>query len=283
MTDKVFLHYTQAELDRNFDQRTWAPNALELIARSPVLAAETRRRLRHDANISYGLTADEALDVFPCGHPGAATHVFVHGGAWRNFTKDDYSFVAGGFVPRGINLVMVNFAKILQVPLPEMVAQVRRALIWVQQNLVRWGGDPKRLYLSGHSSGAHLGAMALITAGDALPAGAYKGAALVSGPYDMEPVLLSARSSYVKLSKAEERELSPVLQAARMPCPALILSAENDTDEFQRQSREFAAALERAGKLLGAIRLPGLNHFEIMETFGDPKSALIEAIVGKLA
>ena len=57
---KVYLHYTQAELDRNFDQRGWVPNALEVIGRYPVLAKATRARLRHEANVAYGPSADES-------------------------------------------------------------------------------------------------------------------------------------------------------------------------------------------------------------------------------
>ena len=280
----VFLHYTQAELDRNYDQRTWAPNALELIGRYPMLSAATRRRLPHEANVAYGPSADEVLDIFGCGQAGAPTQVFIHGGAWRNFTKDDYSFAAEAFVGNGINAVLVNFAKILQLPLPLMVNQTRRAIAWAVKNVARWGGDPRRIYVSGHSSGAHQAAMSLAlgwsdqdVADDAI-----RGAHLVSGPYDLEPVLLSARSAYVKLSKQEEHDLSPQRHAARMRCPIFIAYGEHDTDEFQRHSRDFAAALDRVGKLNAVQRFPGLNHFETMQAFNDPHSALVQAIVSRM-
>lgn len=277
---KIYLHYTQAELDRNFDQRNWVPSAMEVIGRYPGLAAATRERLRHKADISYGPTADERLDIFPAGTKGAQTQIFVHGGAWRNFTKDDYSFAAEAFVGHGINTVMVNFAKLPQVRLPDMVAQVHRAIAWVHRNIEQWDGDRERIYLSGHSSGAHLAAMALIQGwtAEGLPERTIKGAHFVSGPYDLEPVLLSARSSYVKLTKAEEGELSPLRHASRIKCPVFIGYAENDTDEFQRQSRVFAAALNEVGRLNGSHRFSGLNHFEIMEAFGDADSLLAKAI-----
>lgn len=281
----VFLHYTQAELDRNYDQRGWAPNALEVINRYPAQSEAALRAHPREANVPYGTTPDEVLDIFPCGKPGAPTQVFVHGGAWRNFTKDDYSLVAAGYVPHGINLVIINFSKVLQVPLPVMVDQTRRAISWAVKNVARWQGDPARIYLSAHSSGAHQAAMALIKgfAEFGVADDAIRAAQLVSGPYDMEPVLLSARSSYVKLDKQEEHDLSPARHADRIRCPVFIAYAEHDTDEFQRHSREFAAALDRAGRLAGVQRFAGLNHFEIMEALGKPEGELVRAIVARMA
>jgi arylformamidase len=75
---------------------------------------------------------------------------------------------------------------------------------------------------------------------------------LVSGPYDLEPVLLSARSSYVKLTKTEEHEFSPQRHVALIKCPVFIGYAEHDTEEFQRQSREFSVALNNTGRFRAA-------------------------------
>lgn len=272
MAKTVFLHYTQEELNRNFDQRSWVSNALEVIARYPVLSAATRARFEHRANVPYGSGPDETVDIFPARN-GGPVQVFVHGGAWRNFSKDDYAFPVDAYVPAGINTVVVNFTNLPKVRLPEMVDQVRRAIEWVYRNARSFGGDPEQLYLSAQSSGAHLSAMALTMDNFA------KAATLVSGPYYLEPVMLSKRSDYVKLSEAEVRELSPGLQAHRIRCPVIVGYAENDTDEFQRQSREFAAALDKAGRLTRLMRLPGVNHFELMECFRDPAHPLVRAIL----
>src|SRR4051812_10714804 len=108
MTDKVYLHYTQAELDRNFDQRNWVKNALEIIGRYPELSKATRARLKH-YSAAYGSGPDETLDIFPAAKSPAPVQVFVHGGAWKNFTKDDYSFPADAYVPAGIPTGGLNF------------------------------------------------------------------------------------------------------------------------------------------------------------------------------
>ena len=245
MTKPVFLHYTQQELDRNFDQRGWVPNALEVIERFSARSRETRARLEHRANVPYGPGDDETLDIFPAPRSRGHVQIFVHGGAWKNFTKDDYSFPADSFVPAGVHTVVVNFTNLPNTRLPQMIDQVRRAFEWVYRNAESFGGDRAKLYVSAQSSGAHLSAAALQTdwATRGLTRDLIQAATLISGPYYLEPVVLSARSAYVKLSAEEVQSLSPGLHAGSMSCPVVLGYAERDTDEFQRQTREFAAAL----------------------------------------
>lgn len=273
-TPRVFLHYTQEELNRNFDQRGWAKNALELIARYPLLARATRERFAHHANLRYGEHPDELLDVFPALNASGIVQVFVHGGAWKNFTKDDYSFVADSYVPAGVHTVVLNFSKLPAERLPAVVQQVCRGILWVRENAASFGGDADRIFVSSQSSGSHLAATAL----ESGRLGFVRAATLVSGPYYLEPVVLSHRADYVKLEPHEVKALSPGLHAERMPCPVTLAYAENDTDEFQRQSREFAAALKQAGRLQKLVRCAGVNHFELMEKYADPRHELVRAI-----
>lgn len=273
MTKLVYLHYTQEELNRNFDQRAWVSNALEVIARYPVLSKATRERFEHRANIAYGRHPDEMLDIFPV-RGGGPIQIFVHGGAWKNFTKDDYSFAAEAYVPAGATTVLLNFSKLPAVRLPAVVDQVRRGIEWVRANALSFGGDPSQVFVSAQSSGAHLAAAALQRGGLEF----VRAAALVSGPFYLEPVVLSHRADYVKLEPDEVHELSPGLHPTKMPCPVLMAYAQDDTDEFQRQSRVFAAELERLGRLTGLIRCPDVNHFELMECFTNPRHELIRAI-----
>lgn len=272
----VFRHYTQAELDRNYDQRGWVANAAEVIARYAVSSTATRQRRKFET-ASYGPSAAEALDIFACGKAGTPTLIFIHGGAWQNFTKDDFSLVADGFIDHGINVVVVNFAKIAAVRLPGMVEQVRRAITWTRANAAGFNADPGRLYICGQSSGAHLAASALV-APCGTPTEGVRGLILISGPYDLEPVLLSARASYVKLDSAEAAALSPQRHVARLTCPVWMFYGEHDTDEFQRHSREMSEAIRQAGLLAGLTRLNGLNHFETVEELGKPDSPIAQAI-----
>ena len=278
--EKVFLDYTQAELDDAYDQRMWAPNAAEVIARYATASAAARARLRYRADLRYGPGAAETLDLFPAAVAGGPVHVFVHGGAWRGGDKDSYSFPAETFVGAEAHYVALNFGQLPEARLPELADQVRRAIAWVYRNAGRLGGDPERLYLSGHSSGAHLAAVALTTDWPALglPRAVIKAALLAGGMYDLRAPLLSARSRYVQVTREEEDALSPLRHVGRIRCPIALAHGERESPEFRRQAADFAAALGAAGLGPEVTVGPGLNHFELLETLGRP-----DGVLGRIA
>lgn len=273
---KVFLDYTQEELDRAYDQTVWAPNQDELIARYATRSAATRQRLKFKPDIAYGPTADEVLDFFPTDKEAAPIHVFVHGGAWRGGSKDFYSFPADTFVPAGAIYVALNFANIPTVRLPEMADQIRRAIAWLYGNAASFGGDRDRIFLSGHSSGGHLAAVLLTTDWVALnlPRDIIKGGVCASGIYDMHPAMLSSRRNYVTLSPAEEMALSPLAHLDFISCPVGVAHGTRESPEFQRQARAFVAELAAGGYRHEFAVLDGLNHFEVCDSLADAHSPL---------
>jgi len=154
-----------------------------------------------------------------------------------------------------------------------MADQVRRAVAWVYKNAASFGGDPNRIYVSGHSSGAHLAGVVLTTDWKkefGLPSDILKGGLLISGMYDLKPVRLSARSNYVKFDDAMEQALSSQRHLDKLSAPLIVAHGTLETPEFQRQTREFAAAVKAAGKPVELIVCEGYNHFEMAETFGNP-------------
>jgi arylformamidase len=275
----VFLDYTQEELDRAYDQRAWVANAEALIARHGELSRAAKQRCRFTTE-RYGPHADEILDYFPAAASAGArapVHIFVHGGAWRALTKDESAFAAPLFVESGVAFVALNFSVIPKVRLPEMAEQCRRAIVWLHHNVARLGGDPGRLYLSGHSSGGHLAAVLLTTdwrtRGLAHPP--FRAGLCASGVYDLGPVLLSARSSYVKLTKEEESALSPMRHLDRVACPITVAFGDGETPEFKRHARDFAAALAaQHGAPPPLIEGRNLNHFELGLTLGERNGVL---------
>ena len=274
---KVFLDYDQAALDRAYDQPSWAPNMQAVLARRAAAADAVRARLGAPQRFAYGATPVEQLDVFATARSNAPVMVFIHGGAWRGGDARSQAFAAEMFVKAGAHLVLPDFAVVMDVGLDGMVAQVRRAVAWVAANAARFGGDARRIFVGGHSSGGHLTGNVLITdwARDfQLPADLVKGGLCMSGMYDLAPVRLSARSSYVKFDDRIERELSPIRHLARVRCPVVVAYGERDSPEFQRQSREWAEALRSVGRLHALVVGPGLNHFEMPELLADPSSPL---------
>lgn len=283
MPGTVFLHYTQAELDRAYEQRAWAGNAATVIASYGTASRAVQAHYRYTTE-RYGPSADEVLDLYPPVSPPAGPapiHVFVHGGAWKSLTKDDSAFPAPAFVENGVIYVALNFSVLPQVRLPEMIAQCRRAIVWVRNNAARFGGDPERIFLSGHSSGGHVAGVLLTTdwPAEGLARSPLRAGICASGMYDLGPVLLSARSTYVKLDKAEEDALSPMRHLDRVTCPIAVAYGDAESPEFQRHARDFAAALK--AKVRPASQLlvgKGMNHFEIALTLGEA-----DGLLGKVA
>jgi arylformamidase len=274
---KVFLDYDQAALDRAYDQAAWAPNMQEVLQRRAAASDAVRARLGPPRRVAYGPTPIEQLDVFVTTRPDAPVMVFLHGGAWRGGEARAQAFAAELFVRSGAHLVLPDFATVMDVGLDGMVAQVRRAVAWVARNAPTFGGDPARIHVGGHSSGGHLAANVLVTdwAKDfGLPADLVKGGLCVSGMYDLKAVRLSARSSYVTFDDRIEHELSPQRHLDRLRAPVVVAYGERDSPEFQRQSREFAAALDRAGRLRALLVGQGMNHFEIPETLASADGLL---------
>ena len=286
MSDTIFLRYTKAQLDRNYDQRAWVKNADEVIARYVSRSVEARGILSCELDIAYGDGPDDRLDWFHASAPSAPVLVFIHGGAWRNFTKNDFSFVAQPFVAAGCHVAVLNFPKAPAVRVPAILEQVRGGIVWIHRNLGRFGADPSRIFIAGHSSGAYTTAMMLLTdwSHRGLPGrDIFRNAFCLSGTYDLKPIILSARGSYIHLEGTEQHDLSPIRHLECAGTRTMVAYCEGDTDEFQRHSREFAAALEQRGLLLDRLRVPGLNHFEIIEAFADARSSLHAAVLGHIA
>ena len=272
---KVFLDYDQAELDRAYDQAAYAPNIDQLRKRRIANSQLVIKRIGEPDRVAYGPTEIEKLDIYGCPRAGAPIMIFIHGGAWKNGIAREHAFAAEMFVKSGANFVVPDFASVEQVggSLLTMADQVRRAIAWVYTNGANFGGDPKRLYVCGHSSGAHLTSCALITdwqAGYNMPADIIKGGICISGMYDLKPVRLSARSNYVKFDDRTEQELSAIRQLDRLKAPVIVAYGSEETPEFQRQNRDFAAAIKAAGKPVELTLCEQYNHFEMAETLANP-------------
>ena len=275
---KVFLDYDQQALDAAYDQAVYAPNRDQILARLAHTSELVRRRLGPPQRFAYGELPIEGLDVYRTTKPQAPICVFVHGGAWRAGLARDYAFPAETLVRAGAHFVALDFNNVLETngDLMPMAEQVRRGIAWVHANAGKLGGDPARLYVCGTSSGAHLSGVAATT--DA----PVKGYTLCSGMYDLRGPRLSKRSSYVNFTDEIEEALSPQRHIAAIRAPIVLVYGSLETPEFQRQSRDFADALTRAGKAAEIIRAEGYNHFEIAETLGNPYGPLGRALLAQM-
>jgi arylformamidase len=283
----VWLELDQKALDDAYDQLVYAPNLPQITGRYATNSEAVRARLGAPQRHAYGPSAIEGLDLYPTAQPNAPIQIFLHGGAWRVGLAKEYGFPAEPFVRAGAHFVVPDFVNVIDSggDLMKMAEQVRRAIAWVHKNARSFGGDPDRLYLSGHSSGAHLAGTALIADWHRefdLPQDCIKGALLCSGMYDLKPVRLSARSRYVTFTDAVEQALSTQRHLERIACPVVLAHGTLETPEFQRQTRDFAAALEAAHKPVRRLVGEGYNHFEIAETLANPYGLLGRAALAQM-
>jgi arylformamidase len=270
----VWLDMDQDELDAAYDQTAYAPMIEQHRARFASMSAEARKHLGEPLRLAYGPSEPEKLDIFKAKQPNAPMFVFIHGGAWLRGEAKNYAFPAEMFVNAGAHYIALDFVPVglANGDFTVMAEQVRRAVAWVYKNAEKFGGDRNRLYVGGHSSGGHLCGVCAVTDWDpyGIPADAVKGWMCMSGMYDMKPVRLSKRSSYIKFTDAMEHAMSAQRQIDKISALLVITYGTNESPEFQRQSRDFAAAINAAGKPVTLIEAQNYNHFEMCETVGNP-------------
>ena len=259
--------------DRQYNNRARVPEALQLLQRWAEASALARKRMVCLLDQAYGDEPGEQLDVFPAKASGAPVLVFIHGGYWRSLDKSDHSFVAPAFVKAGAMVVVPNYALCPAVGIEQIALQTTRALAWVWRNAARFGGDPARIIVVGHSAGGHLAAMLLACrwteVGADLPARLLAGAMSLSGLFDLAPLRRTPfLQQDLQLSAAAVRRLSPAGFAAP-PGPLTALVGGDESAEFIRQNQLIG---ERWGPAAVPLceALPGLNHFTVMHDLVDP-------------
>jgi arylformamidase len=282
----VWLDMDQQELDDAYDQVVYAPNR-DQVGKRRIANSETARvAIGAPERLAYGPSDIEKLDIYRCKEANAPVNIFIHGGAWRANRAADYAFLAEPFVRAGAHCVILDFTNVDETggSLFPLVEQVRRAVAWVYNNAKNFGGDPDRLYLTSHSSGSHIGGCVITNDWPklGLPAHILKGATLGSGMYDLKPVRLSKRSRYVKFSDEMEEALSAQRHIDKLHTPLILAYGTYETPEFQRQTRDFYAAVKRAGKPVELIVGEGYNHFEMLETLSNPYGVLGRAVFAQM-
>jgi len=285
----VYRGYTQDELDIQYNQGSLVPDLAAYRAHWAEASEAARRGADCARDIAYGPGGRETLDLLrpasPAGPAGSPVVVMIHGGAWRALSKDAAAFSAPAMLEAGAAFVALGFDLIDTAALAEMVRQVRAGVAWVHRNAAAHGLDPDRIFLHGFSSGAHLAASVLADgwrAGAGLPEDLVKGAVLCSGPYDLEPVVRSARGDYLKLDPAGAGPLNPVRHIPAGGPPIVAAWGDGELPEFRRQGAAFAEAWRAAGNRAETIELAGCNHFDACLRFADRGGPLGRAALAQM-
>ena len=245
-----------------FRTRDHVPDFDDKVLEYKRLSAETRNELQVIADLPYGPAPGQRLDLFvPTSAPsakgaGLPVHIFIHGGYWRMFSKDDFSFVARTVVAAGAIAVVLDYDLMPSVRLAEIVRQVRGARSWVSENIHLYGGDASRLTVSGHSAGAHL-ATFLLTEGEEMPP---RGALLLGGVYNLRPLRRSFLQPLIQLTDDEVCQFSPIDKHFQPRVNTVILYGERETPPFHAQAAGLAWQIKEAGCDVSLSALTHTDH-----------------------
>jgi arylformamidase len=272
-------NYDPAYLDAQLNNRLRVPHFMTHFQRWQADSAVARNLSPCHLSLPYAAdgvgSSAETLDIFPADGKAknAPVLVFIHGGYWRSLDKADHSFIAPAFTAAGACVVIPNYPLCPAVTMEQLVLTQVQALAWVYRNIARYGGNPQRISVIGHSAGGHLAAMMLACkwkkAGTDLPAHMVRNALSLSGLHELEPL---RHSPYIQgdlqLTENQAKRCSPAYFSA--PQGQLIaLCGADESEEFKRQN----LAIQQAwGKDCVPIceELPGENHFSVLETLGTP-------------
>ncbi len=262
---------SQVDLERQFNPRVAVPDFDAIMDARRRVSTQVRNRRTFTGDLRYGDAARSTLDVFPAERSNA-TLVYIHGGYWRAGSARDNSALAELFCEAGVPVFLVNYTLCPDTTVPAIVEQLAGALAWIRREGRDYGADPERIYLCGTSAGAHLAAM-LLASDDAIA-----GACLISGIYDLTPVLDVSVNAEIRLTPEWIRPMSPMhqLPAGR---PKLVMAfGAREPSLWIQQTRDYAARCNDRGLACELIEVAGANHFSVVEALYEREAPLAIAM-----
>jgi arylformamidase len=271
-------------------EREYSPSSC-VAAIEPFLDAYVARsrdaetHFRCQKNLLWGERPEEVFDYFPAASADAPLLVYIHGGYWQEHSKEESLFAAPDCVANGIAYAAIDYTLAPQASVGFIVEQCRRAIASLHQQAAALGFDARRIYVSGNSAGAHLAAMLLVAGwqdAHGLAEDVVAGAILLSGIYDLEPLMGTYIDAALRLTSADVAALSPLRLKLGRAVRTIVAWGDNETAEFKRQSRAFTAALVAAGFPVSEFELAGTNHFDIVFGLANRGSVLGDATLEML-
>ncbi len=239
-------------------------------------------------DIAYGNDDRQKLDIYrPAQLPKGGPHpvlVFFHGGSWRDGDRPGYAFLGRAFAARGFVTIIADYRKTPKNRFPAFVEDAADAIAWGASNAHKYDGDPKRLFVMGHSAGAHIAMLAALDpqylARKKLDASAIKGVIGLAGPYDFLPFEReTAKAAFAHWPRPNETQ--PISYARADAPPLLLLSGDVDTTVKPRNSKALAAAMADVGGNATVKIYSDLDHNGIIMAVARPfrnKAPVIEDV-----
>lgn len=263
-----------AELRRSGDALTRVTiMALALSGCSGVSVVNTlapNRSFVLEADVAYGPLARQQLDIYRPSQAGAdrPVVVFFYGGAWQRGERRDYQFIAEAFASKGIVAVLPDYRVYPEAVFPAFVSDGAAAVRWVRDHIEEYGGDPCRVFLSGHSAGAHIAALLTYDESHLAAAPEFRPAGLIgiAGPYDFLP--LGSETLRQVFPAATRNDSQPINFVDGDEPPALLLHGTDDDTVLLRNSRRLAAKIEASGGSVQLREYDGVGHVRIILAMG---------------
>lgn len=226
----------------------------------------------------YGPAPNQEIDlVIPpsIGGPPPLV-VYFHGGYWQELSKNESLFSAVDCLGENIAFAAVGYTLAPRAMLDEIVDECRSATESLRDNATTFGFDPERIVVAGSSAGAHLAATVALGLSDGWQPAA---AALVSGIFELEPLIGTYVNDALALDLAAAHRNSPMLQNLSHFPPCIIVYGQNETPEFKRQSSDLAVELGEKGRPSQLLEIPDRNHFDVVLDLCRTRSKLGKAML----
>lgn len=265
-------HWCEAEYNprlRVLDFATFAPKWEQW-------ATDARARLLPQANIAYGVHPREVMDLFRAKSPRGSV-LFIHGGYWRSFSKDIFSWVADAFLKKDLSVIVVNYPLCPEVTIADIVSSVQKAVCALVQSHLT-AAELSQFVVAGHSAGGYLAAALAATDWQAhgLTGHPFKGAVPVSGVFDVRALLNTSINEQLKLTQALADHLNLLARRPRDLCPIAPFFGAEESSEFCRHSLDLSRLWPKTKPALG---ITGRHHFDVIEDLIDPHSPIHQAVL----
>jgi arylformamidase len=280
MSEAAYKSFQQDELEYQYNPRVSVPEFPELARVRSAQARKVRESAKSWLNIPYGSSPRETLDIYAADKAGGPVLVYIHGGYWRSGTKEDNANFVPAFTQRGATVVLVEYDLCPNVTVSDIVRQTRASIAWTYSNVVRYGGDPSKFYISGHSAGGHLTAMALAHHWEkaGLPKDFIKGAVAMSGVHDPDMVMHIGANQEIRMTPEIAKQNSPFVNPPQVNCPLLVAVGGVEPEGWKQMSKDYFEFCKQRGLKADYLEVPGANHYTMSEHLGNPASPLAQAI-----
>jgi len=281
---EIYKGFRPDEMEYQYNPRESVPEYPELAKVRAAQAKKVRDTAKSWLNVSYGESARQTLDIYAADRPGGPVLVYIHGGYWRSGSKEDNCNFVPTFTKRGATVVLVEYDLCPQVTVTDIVRQTRASIAWVAKNLMRYSGDPSRMFVSGHSAGGHLTAMALAHdwSKEGLSQDCIKGAVATSGVFDLDMVMKISVQEQVRMTPETAKLNSPFLNPAKVKCPLVVAVGSVEPQGWQQMSEDYFNYVKQQGMNAEYLVVPGANHYTMSEKLLDDTNPLTQAMINQL-